>query len=76
MAKFNYKARTKDGELQVGNVEAVNREAVLSILLSHELYVLSVELVVEDVWYNRMLEFLKRVKTQDLMIFTRQFATL
>jgi len=76
MAKFNYKARTKDGELQVGSVEAATREAVLSILLSHELYVLSVEPIVEDVWYNRMLEFFKRVKTADLMIFTRQFATL
>jgi type II secretory pathway component PulF len=76
MAKFNYKARTKDGELQVGNVDAANRDGALAILLSHELYVLSIEPVVEDVWYNRILEFLKRVKTQDLMIFTRQFATL
>ncbi len=76
MAKFNYKARTKDGELQVGNVEAANREGAVAILLSHELFVLSIEPVVEDVWYNRILDFFKRVKTQDLMIFTRQFATL
>jgi len=74
--KFNYKARTKDGELQVGNVDAANREAAVAILLTHELFVLSIELVVEDVWYNRILDFFKRVKTQDLMIFTRQFATL
>jgi type IV pilus assembly protein PilC len=76
MAKFNYKARTKDGELQVGNVEAANRDGALAILLSHELFVLSVEPVVENEWYNRILDFFKRVKTQDLMIFTRQFATL
>mgnify|MGYP001567902203 CR=1 FL=1 len=74
--KFNYKTRTKDGELQVGNVDAVDREAALAILLSHELFVLSIEPVTEDVWYNRILDFFKRVKTQDLMIFTRQFATL
>ncbi len=74
--KFNYKARTKDGELQVGNVEAANREGAVAILLTHELFVLSIEPVVQDVWYNRILEFFKRVKTQDLMIFTRQFATL
>ncbi len=74
--KFNYKARTKDGELQVGNVEAANREGAVAILLTHELFVLSIEPVVNDVWYNRILEFFKRVKTQDLMIFTRQFATL
>lgn len=76
MAKFNYKARTKDGELQVGNVEAGNREGAVAILLSHELFVLSIEPVVEDAWYNHLLDFFKRVKTQDLMIFTRQFSTL
>jgi len=62
--------------LQVGNVDAANREAAVAILLTHELFVLSIEPVVEDVWYNRILNFFKRVKTQDLMIFTRQFATL
>jgi type IV pilus assembly protein PilC len=74
--KFGYKARTKDGELQVGNVDAANRDGAVAILLSHELFVLSIEPVVEDAWYKRILEFTKRVKTADLMIFTRQFATL
>jgi len=37
--KFGYKARTKEGELQVGNVEASTRDAALSILLSHQLFV-------------------------------------
>ncbi|TSA46384.1 type II secretion system F family protein [bacterium] len=74
--KFNYKARTKDGELQLGNIESTNREGALAILLSHELFVLSIEPVEENVWYSRILDFFKRVKTQDLMIFTRQFATL
>ena len=76
MAKFSYKARTKDGTLQVGNVDASNRDTALSILLSHQLYVLSIEPVVEDTWYTHIMDFFKRVKTQDLMIFTRQFATL
>ena len=57
-------------------MEAANREGAVAILLTHELFVLSIEPVVQDVWYNRILEFFKRVKTQDLMIFTRQFATL
>ena len=74
--KYNYKARTKEGELQVGNVEASGREAALSILLSHGLYVLSVEPVIEGKWYDRILNFFKRVKAEELMIFTRQFATL
>lgn len=74
--KFGYKARTKEGELQVGNVEAANRDGALSILLSHGLYVLSIEPVVEERWFDRILNFFKKVKLNDLMIFTRQLATL
>ncbi|HXF43995.1 MAG TPA: type II secretion system F family protein [Candidatus Paceibacterota bacterium] len=74
--KFAYKARTKEGELQVGNVDASTRDAALSILLSHGLFVLSLEGVVEEHWYDRVLNFFRRVKSNDLMIFTRQFATL
>ncbi|PIT91878.1 hypothetical protein COU12_00660 [Candidatus Jorgensenbacteria bacterium CG10_big_fil_rev_8_21_14_0_10_54_38] len=74
--KFNYKARTKEGELQVGNVEASNREAAASVLLGHGLFVLSVEPVKETKWYSRLTDFFERVRVTDLMIFTRQFATL
>ena len=74
--KFSYKARTKAGELQVGNVEAASRDAGAAILLSHELFVLSIEPVKEDSMLSRISNFFERVKTIDLMIFTRQFATL
>ncbi len=74
--KFSYKARTKEGELQVGNVEAASKENATNILLTHGLFVLSLEPLVEARWYSRILEFFKRVRTNDLMIFTRQFATL
>ena len=74
--KFAYKARTKEGELQVGNVDASNRDGALAILLGHGLFVLSLEAVHEERWYDRVMNFFRRVKSGDLMIFTRQFATL
>ncbi len=74
--KFNYKARTKEGELQVGNVEAGSRDAAVNILTGHGLFVLSMEPVRENRSFQRILDFFERVKTKDLMIFTRQFATL
>lgn len=75
--KFVYKARTKEGELQVGNVEASSRDTALNILLGHGLYVLSLnEKSEEGAWYENVLNFFKRVKSDDLMVFTRQFATL
>jgi type IV pilus assembly protein PilC len=74
--KFNYKARTKEGELQVGTVESASREAAANILLSHGLFVLSVEKIKENAWYDRLADFFERAKAGDVMIFTRQFATL
>jgi type IV pilus assembly protein PilC len=76
MPKFEYKARTKEGELQVGNVEGDSREGALNVLVGHGLYVLSLEPMKGEAWYTRLTDFFERVKAADLMIFTRQFATL
>ncbi len=74
--KFKYKARTKDGELQIGYVEAPTRDAGLSILSGHDLFILSIESDEKKDWQSQILGFLNRVGSKDLMIFTRQFATL
>lgn len=60
----------------MGNIEATTREGALNILLGHELFVLSIEPVMEGRWYSRILDFFKRVRGNEIMIFTRQFATL
>lgn len=62
--------------MQIGDVEASNRETALNILFGHGLFVLSIEEERSDVWYERILGFLKRVRVNDVMVFTRQFATL
>ena len=74
--KYTYKARTKDGELQVGNVEASSRDVALNILLGHGLFVLSIDEKKSGGWGERITGYFKRVKTNTLMVFTRQFATL
>lgn len=74
--KFKYTARTKQGELQTGFIEAVNREAAGNILIGHELFILSLEIAEIKKWYQRFFDLLNRVKPSDLMIFTRQFAVL
>jgi type IV pilus assembly protein PilC len=74
--KFLYKARTKEGELQVGNVEAPDQVSATNTLLSHGLFVLSVESRRDEEWYDRVLNFFKRVKLTQIMVFTRQFSTL
>lgn len=73
--KFRYSARTKTGELQVGFVEAPAKEGALNVLSGHELYVLSLE-AIKPSPFLPALTFFKRVRRKELMIFTRQFATM
>jgi len=74
--KYNYQARTKTGELQVGSVEAASKEAALNILTGHDLYILSIEVLKKTGWPNHILQFFRRVQRKDLMVFSRQFSTL
>jgi len=74
--KFKYSARTKKGELQVGFVEAANREAAFNILSGHDLYILSLEPEITRKFLGPFGLLANRVRRKDLMIFTRQFATL
>lgn len=74
--KFKYQARTKEGELQVGFVEAGSKEAAENILNSHELFILLLEEVGEPNFFQRLNAYFKRVKIKDLVIFYRQMAIL
>lgn len=62
--------------MQVGMVEAGSRDGALSILTSHDLFVLSVESAEERGIFDRINLFLNRVKRKDMVVFARQLATL
>ena len=74
--KFKYKARNKDGELQTGFVDADSQNGAVSILTSHELFILSIERADIKHWYDFLLAFTRKVSINDTMILTRQFATI
>ncbi|PIR05205.1 MAG: hypothetical protein COV57_00360 [Candidatus Liptonbacteria bacterium CG11_big_fil_rev_8_21_14_0_20_35_14] len=74
--KFKYSARNKEGELQVGVVEAASYDAAASILNGHDLFVLSVINAEERSLADYISSFFNRVKSKDLVIFSRQLATL
>lgn len=57
-------------------MEGVTKEAALNILNGHDLYVLSIESTATPPWYEKLVSFLNRVRRVDLMVFTRQFATM
>ncbi len=62
--------------MQVGNVEAANRTAAFNILNSHDLYILSLDEVRADRFLSSFFNFFNRVRKVDVMVFTRQFATM
>src|SRR6185437_7248225 len=64
------------GEMQVGFVEAGSRDAAVTILSGHDLFVLSVESAEQTGFSDRINGFLNRTKRKDLIIFARQLATL
>jgi type IV pilus assembly protein PilC len=75
MPIFQWKARTRQGSLKKGEIEAMNEAAVMAQLRSQMLLPVTVKQKSKDV--SEYLPFLKPgIKTRDLVIFTRQFATM
>jgi len=74
--KFNYQARTKQGEIQTGVVEAGSREAAIETLQRHDLVVVFLEELSETPLYTRSLKIFQRVKPKEVTIFYRQLAIL
>ncbi|RJQ28891.1 type II secretion system F family protein [Candidatus Parcubacteria bacterium] len=74
--KFKYQARSQDGELQIGLVEAPTQEAASNILASHNLFILSLGATEKLRWYDHVSGYFSRVRRRDMIIFTRQLATL
>lgn len=62
--------------MQVGNVDAANRNAAFNILNSHDLYILSLDELKTERFFSSFLNFFNRVRRVDVMVFTRQFATM
>lgn len=73
--KFNYQARTKTGEIQVGTVEAASREGALILLQRHGLYITSLEETEAMPIYAKRLE-VARISKKDLVIFSRQLSIM
>jgi len=73
--KFNYQARTKSGEIQMGTVEAASKEGALILLQRHGLYVTSMEEVEAVPFYTKKIE-LSRISQKDLVAFSRQLSIM
>ena len=76
MPEFKYKARDKEGALQTGVIEARGREAVADQLSGQGFIPVLIEEQKQPLFQPEMFTNLTRVEPQDLIIFSRQLATL
>jgi len=76
MPTFSYKAKTQQGEIRSGVIDASSQDAAIDILHQQNLLVISVEEDKggESAWNISV--FGGRVKQKDVVIFSRQLATL
>ncbi len=74
--KFNYQARTKEGKIQTGNINASSREAAANLLQKYNLYVTSLKKVKTKDFLPKKLKFFKKISKKELSIFSRQLAVM
>jgi type IV pilus assembly protein PilC len=74
MPVFQYTARTLKGELQSGEVDLPSRDDVISHLRKNRMVVVQVRPAPKQLKLS--FKFGGRVKTRDVVIMTRQFATM
>ena len=73
--KFIYKARNNQGQLQSGDVLAVDINKAEKLLTQNGLTIVSLEAEQENV-FAKINPFGKSVTNKDLVLFSRQLATL
>jgi type IV pilus assembly protein PilC len=74
--KFNYQARTEEGDVQAGTVEAASQEAALKVLQDYNLVVTYLEKAGGEPFYQRSVRFFERTTRKDIVLFSRELATM
>ena len=74
--KFNYQARTKDGEIQSGVVEAPSKDAAFNLLRKYDLHLTGLEEAGEGPVYAKEIKLFQRVSKKEVTLFSRQLAIM
>lgn len=74
--KLNYQARTKEGTLQTGTVDASSREAALALLEKYDLFVTSLERAEAMPVFFRQIKIFQRIPSGEIVSFSRQLAIM
>lgn len=74
--KFSYQARTEDGDIQSGIVEAFSREAALAILQKHGIFITALEEAEAHPIFAKKIKLFRGISRRDKAIFARQLSIM
>lgn len=74
--KFSYKARTRQGDIKKGVINASDRRVALDMLEKYGLYVTALREVRGGITLNLNFSFLNPVGKKDVVMFTRQLGVM
>jgi len=74
--EYKYQAKNTAGQIVEGIIDAPSQDSAISILHTKQLVVLSLDMVKKDVFSKDLNQVLSRTTTKDIVVFTRQLATL
>lgn len=74
--KFSYKARTKEGKIQSGAIDASSREAAAALLQKYNLFVTYLEEIKPSRFSFKKFKLFKKISQKDLAVFSRQLAVM
>jgi len=74
--KYLYQARSKEGKLETGTVEASSKEAAALLLQKYNVFVTSIKEEAPLILRTESISFLNKVSKKDLAIFSRQLAVM
>ncbi len=74
--KYIYQARSKEGKVETGTVEASSKEAAALLLQKYNIFVTSIKEQTPLIFRVENIGFLNKVSKKDLAIFSRQLAVM
>ncbi len=74
--KFNYQARSNEGQIQTGSVEAQDKDTAVGLLQKHGLYVTNIEEKKPTGLLTKRISFFEKTSKKDIAIFSRQLSIM
>lgn len=74
--KYNYQARSKEGKIEIGTVEASSKEAAAVLLQKYNIFVTSLKEQAPQNFFFKKISLTAKISKKDLAIFSRQLAVM